>query len=172
MESCIAYCDSPLGPLLLVARRETLVGLYFADQRHCPRPDPAWTEDPGRPPLRDALAQLAQYFAGARTRFELPLAPRGSPFQRSVWRAIAGVGYGQTISYGELARRTGGGASPRAVGAATGQNPIGIIVPCHRIVGADGSLTGYAGGLERKRALLALEAEHARTDLLAAVAPT
>jgi methylated-DNA-[protein]-cysteine S-methyltransferase len=100
---------------------------------------------------------LAEYFAGKRRRFEVPLAPDGTQFQRAVWQAISKVGFGETISYGELARRAGHPGSARAAGAATGRNPIGIIVPCHRVMGSDGSLTGYAGGLARKRALLELE---------------
>ena len=108
--------------------------------------------------------ELIEYFAGKRTVFKVALAPDGTSFQRAVWKAISGVPYGQTISYGELARRAGFPDGARAAGAATGRNPIGIIVPCHRIVGADGSLTGYAGGLARKRALLALEG--ASRDLL------
>ena len=170
MERYVAHYESPLGRLLLVAAPDALVGLYFAGQRYFPRCDPRWRVDPEHPILRRALAQLAQYFIGGRTRFDVPLAAHGSPFQRAVWNAIAAVAYGETISYAELARRVGGQAGPRAVGAATGQNPIGIIVPCHRIVGSNGSLTGYAGGLERKRALLALEAEHAGGGLLAGAA--
>ena len=103
-------------------------------------------------------ASWREYFAGKRTRFSVTLAPHGTPFQRSVWKAISSVGFGKTITYAELARRAGRPGSARAAGAATGRNPIGIIVPCHRIVGSNGSLTGYAGGLAKKRALLALEA--------------
>jgi methylated-DNA-[protein]-cysteine S-methyltransferase len=108
-------------------------------------------------PLKQAKRELAEYFAGKRKHFEVKLSPEGTPFQRSVWNAIATVGFGNTIAYGELAERAGCAGSARAAGAATGRNPIGIIVPCHRILGSNGSLTGYAGGLERKRALLALE---------------
>lgn len=156
---------SPLGNMLIVASADALVGLYFAGQRYFPRLDPAWREDAAIDPIRRTIDELQRYFAGERVRFTAPRAPHGTAFQQAIWRAIATVGYGETISYAELARRAGFPDSPRAAGAATGQNPIAVIVPCHRIVGADGSLTGYAGGLERKRALLALEAGCAQTAL-------
>jgi methylated-DNA-[protein]-cysteine S-methyltransferase len=116
-----------------------------------------WQLDRRHPVLKRAKKELAQYFAGRRKRFSVALDPRGTPFQRAVWKQIARVRFGETLSYGELARRAGHPGSARAAGAATGRNPIGIIVPCHRIVGSNGSLTGYAGGLARKRGLLALE---------------
>ena len=116
-----------------------------------------WAEDPHSSPLKECAEQLADYFAGTRQRFDLPVAPRGTPFQERVWREIARVPFGQTITYSELASRAGAPGSARAAGAATGRNPIAIVVPCHRIVGTDGSLTGYAGGLERKRKLLEIE---------------
>ena len=124
--------------------------------------------DAGHAPLKQAKHELLEYFAGRRKRFNVALAPEGTAFQRSVWRAIAAVGFGETISYGELARRAGHRGSARAAGAATGRNPIGIIVPCHRIMGADGSLTGYAGGLQRKRALLELEGAAATSSRMCA----
>lgn len=156
------YYDSPQGRMLLVAEGEALCGAYFTDQKHFREPGAGWRRDPDAAPLRQAKRELAEYFDGRRTAFEVPLAPEGTPFQRAVWKAIAGVRFGATLSYAELARRAGRAGSARAAGAATGRNPIGVIVPCHRIVGADGSLTGYAGGLGRKRALLALEAASAR----------
>ena len=113
-------------------------------------------DDPAR--LGEVRAQLADYFDGLRTGFDLPLAMEGSPFQLRAWRALQDIPYGETISYGEQARRIGRPADPRAVGQANGRNPIAVIVPCHRVIGADGSLTGYGGGLERKRRLLELEA--------------
>jgi methylated-DNA-[protein]-cysteine S-methyltransferase len=116
-----------------------------------------WQRDARHAPIRQAKRELAEYFGGRRRRFSVKLAPQGTPFQRAVWKAIAQVGFGRTIAYAELARRAGRPGSARAAGAATGRNPIGIIVPCHRIVGSNGSLTGYAGGLAKKRALLALE---------------
>ncbi len=149
--------DTPLGALRLAATSGGLVGIAFEGDRYSPAPTDAWIRDPEFPPLRAAAAQLAAYFAGRRARFELALAPRGTPFQQAVWKAIATVPAGETISYAELARRAGCPGSARAAGAATGRNPLAIVVPCHRIVGSDGSLTGYAGGLERKRALLAHE---------------
>jgi len=134
------YTASPAGRMLLVADAKAL------------------TYAGAHAPIARAKRELAEYFAGRRTRFSVKLAPRGTPFQRKVWKAIAGVGFGRTIAYAELARRAGRPGSARAAGAATGRNPIGVIVPCHRIVGSDGSLTGYAGGLAKKKALLALEA--------------
>jgi methylated-DNA-[protein]-cysteine S-methyltransferase len=156
------FVDSPLGRLRMTAVREGLTGIAFDGDRYSPPQDPAWVRDPAFPPLRRAAEQLAAYFAGERRTFDLPLAPKGTTFQRAVWKAIAGVPAGETISYAELARRSGHAGSARAAGAATGRNPLAIVVPCHRIVGSDGSLTGYAGGLDRKRALLALERDGTR----------
>jgi methylated-DNA-[protein]-cysteine S-methyltransferase len=156
----IVYFDrvpSPLGEMLLASDGDALSGAWFDGQRYQPQIGPAWQPQPGLAVLRRAPAELAEYFAGERFAFDVLLAPVGTPFQRDVWRAIAGVRYGETIAYRELAGRAGRPASIRAAGAATGRNPLSIIVPCHRIVGADGALTGYAGGLARKRALLALE---------------
>ena len=150
--------ESPQGEILLAATGAGLSGVYFSGQQYFPEQQSEWRRDDQNPLLRQAKQELAEYFAGARKRFEVALDPSGTPFQRAIWNAISGVAYGETISYGELARRAGAAGRARAAGAATGRNPIGIIVPCHRIVGANGSLTGYAGGLERKRALLALEA--------------
>ena len=149
--------ESPQGGMLLVANDEGLAGVFFNRQKHHPKKQADWTKKPDHRLLRQAKRELAEYFAGKRKRFEVALSPEGTPFQRSVWKAISTVRFGDTISYGELARRAGHEGSARAAGAATGRNPITIIVPCHRIMGADGSLTGFAGGLERKRALLALE---------------
>ncbi len=151
------FYDSPQGQMLLVAGDEGLSGVYFDGQKYHPRVASQWRRDAGHAPLRQARRELAEYFGGERKRFDTPLAAEGTVFQRSVWKAIASVGFGETITYGELARRAGCPGSARAAGAATGRNPIGIIVPCHRILGSNGSLTGYAGGLDRKRALLALE---------------
>ena len=124
-----------------------------------------------RAPLLQAQRELAEYFGGGRTRFETPLAPAGTPFQHAVWKAISAVGFGATITYGELAQQAGCPGSARAAGAATGRNPLTLFVPCHRIVGASGSLTGYAGGLERKRALLALEGASGTGQRLLFTAP-
>jgi methylated-DNA-[protein]-cysteine S-methyltransferase len=152
------YYQSPLGRMMLVANDDGLAGVYFIGQKHYVRPGSGWRKDPDNESLGKAKKELEEYFAGKRKRFDLPLAPEGSDFQRAVWKAIAGVPFGETITYAELARRAGHPGSARAAGAATGRNPIGIIVPCHRIVGSDGTLTGYAGGLEKKKKLLALEA--------------
>ena len=149
--------DSPLGALLVAASERGLRGIWFEGQRHFAGRDPGWLNDPRAPVLRDAIAQLDAYFAGGLRGFDLPLDPIGTPFQRAVWKAISAVPYGATRTYGALAVAAGAPGAARAAGAATGRNPLGIVVPCHRIVGAQGALTGYAGGLERKRALLALE---------------
>lgn len=159
---------SPLGNMLVVATDTAVTGLYFTGQKYFPRVDAAWREDAAVAPIRRTIDQLGEYFAGRRTCFDVPLAPHGSSFQHTIWNAIASVAYGQTISYGELARRAGHTGEARAAGAATGQNPIGIIVPCHRIIGANGKLTGYAGGLDKKSALLALEAGQRQESLIEA----
>jgi methylated-DNA-[protein]-cysteine S-methyltransferase len=156
----IVYFDcipSPLGEMVLASDGDSLSGAWFDGQRHQPAVGPSWQRRPGLSVLRRAAAELAEYFAGERVAFDVPLAPVGTPFQHDVWRAIAGVPYGETIAYRELAARAGRSGSIRAAGAATGRNPLSIVVPCHRIVAADGALTGYAGGLSRKRALQALE---------------
>lgn len=155
------FIVSPLGDLRLTATAEGLAGIHFDGEPCAPPLDPAWVEAPAFLPLHRGAVQLAEYFAGRRRTFDLPLAPRGTPFQHAVWDAIATVAAGATISYAELARRAGRPGSARAAGAATGRNPLAIVIPCHRIVGADGSLTGYAGGLARKRALLTLERDMA-----------
>ncbi|MGY5079431.1 methylated-DNA--[protein]-cysteine S-methyltransferase [Streptomyces nigrescens] len=149
---------TPVGPLTLVAAGEALSGLYMTDQRHRPPQetfgDPA---DPDELPFAETIAQLQAYFRGELTTFDLPLALHGTPFQRRVWAALCAIPYGETVSYGQLAERLGAPSASRAVGLANGRNPVGIIVPCHRVVGANGSLTGYGGGLDRKRRLLAFE---------------
>jgi methylated-DNA-[protein]-cysteine S-methyltransferase len=148
---------SPLGTMLIVAEGDALAGVYFEGQRWQREVGADWHASATHPVLRATRSQLDEYFAGRRVRFDLPLAVRGTPFQRAVWAAIAAVPYAQTIAYRDLAANVGRPASVRAAGAATGRNPWSIVVPCHRIVGADGALTGYAGGLARKTALLALE---------------
>lgn len=149
--------ESPQGGMLLVANDQGLAGIFFNRQKHHPKRQADWKKAPHHRVLQQAKRELTEYFSGKRKRFEVALAPQGTSFQQQVWKAISTVGFGETITYGELARRAGHPGSARAAGAATGRNPIGIIVPCHRIMGSDGSLTGYAGGLGRKRALLALE---------------
>lgn len=148
--------DSPVGTLLLLGDGKALSGLYMHDQRHRPAlPDGCEQNDRV---FRDAREQLKAYFNGKLQRFELALAGEGSAFQRSVWKALCKIPFGETESYGGLARRIGKPNASRAVGLANGKNPIGIIVPCHRVIGANGTLTGYGGGLERKKWLL----EHER----------
>jgi methylated-DNA-[protein]-cysteine S-methyltransferase len=150
------YFDTTRGRMLLVSSERGLAGAYFVGQKHYPKLSEGWKRD--RKGLRQAKRELTEYFAGKRRRFSVPLDAQGTAFQRAVWREIAKVPFGKTMSYGELARRAGFPGSARAAGAATGRNPLGVIVPCHRIVGSNGSLTGYAGGLAKKKAFLALEA--------------
>ena len=145
---------SPIGPLDLFGRGAELVYLHVPDGKH---PPPVGVEH-ATPILRRTAQQLAEYFAGARTEFELELAPEGTPFQQLVWRALRAIPYGATVSYGHVANAIGRPAASRAVGAANGRNPIAIIVPCHRVIGASGALTGYGGGLPAKQFLL----EHER----------
>jgi methylated-DNA-[protein]-cysteine S-methyltransferase len=148
--------ESPIGELMAVGDGRSLHGLYMQEGRTAITLRPEWeAADDAFSGLR---RQLAEYFAGRRRAFDVPLAMAGSPFQRRVWRGLQGIPYGETISYGELARRIGIPSASRAVGVANGHNPISIIVPCHRVIGADGSMTGYGGGIERKRLLLDLEA--------------
>jgi methylated-DNA-[protein]-cysteine S-methyltransferase len=155
-------CPSPLGPIIIAASPQGLAGLWFVEgQRHLP-PEltgpTLWPSDPEHPVLKQVSQQLAEYFAGQRSRFELPLdLACGTAFQQAVWQALLAIPHGNTVSYGEISTRIGNPAAVRAVGAAVGRNPVSIIVPCHRVLGADGSLTGYAGGLDRKTALLTLE---------------
>lgn len=153
--------DSPLGALTLVAEGDALSGVYFEGHRRGPSPDSLGPREEAG--FEDARAQLEQYFEGRLRHFDLPLAPRGDSFQQRVWKLLEQIPYAETRSYGELARELGDPALAQAVGAANGRNPLSIIVPCHRVVAADGSLTGYAGGLERKRHLLDLEESAAGT---------
>lgn len=152
-----ARYESALGPMLLAASDRGLAGVWFEGQRHMPDAT-GWPSDPGQPVLQLAMTQLGEYFSGRRNTFDLPLdLDRGTPFQQSVWLALLAIPCGQRISYGTLSQRIGRPAAVRAVGAAVGRNPVSIVVPCHRVLGADGSLTGYAGGIHRKTALLQLE---------------
>lgn len=159
MKTFFTVYPSPIGPLLLMSDGNALTGLHTETDVHRPHVQPDWIRDGGVTPLPEVMAQLDAYFAGKRTEFALPLAPRGTVFQMRVWETLRGIPFGETISYAELARRIGNPKASRAVGHANARNPISIIVPCHRVIGADRSLTGYAGGLERKRALLAHEAQ-------------
>jgi methylated-DNA-[protein]-cysteine S-methyltransferase len=153
-----ARFETPMGTMLATARGGALAGLYFEGQRHMPAIGADWIEaDAGAPPFAECRRQVAEYFDGQRRAFELPLEPEGSEFQRRVWMEIARIPYGETLTYAQLAARAGAPGSARAAGAATGRNPHTIVVPCHRVVGSDGSLTGYAGGVPRKMKLLELE---------------
>ncbi|WP_372525715.1 methylated-DNA--[protein]-cysteine S-methyltransferase [Piscinibacter sp.] len=151
-----ATVASPLGPLLLARTAQGLAGVWFDDQEHHPGPLDA-PQRPDDPLLRDAAERLDAYFAGRDACFDLPLDLLGTPFQRSVWQALLAIAAGETRSYGDIARQVGSPRATRAVGAAVGKNPLSVIVPCHRVIGSSGALTGYAGGMERKRALLVLE---------------
>ena len=156
---------TPIGRLRLVADAQGLREVWFESGRHQKAPDPRWTRDADQ--LAFARVQLEEYFAGMRQMFALPLHPLGTPFQLAVWQELARIPYGTTVSYGELARRIGQPQAVRAVGAANGRNPLPIVLPCHRVIGADGSLTGFGGGLPTKRSLLALEQRVAHGDLFA-----
>jgi methylated-DNA-[protein]-cysteine S-methyltransferase len=152
-----ARFETGLGPVFAAAEGDALIGLWFVGGRHAPLIGEDWIEDPQCAPLAACREQLHEYLAGERDAFDLPLAAQGTPFQERVWREIARIPRGETLTYAELATRAGAPGSARAAGAATGRNPISVIVPCHRVVGSDGALTGYAGGLERKTRLLELE---------------
>ncbi len=160
--SVVSYTtvESPVGRLLLAADDAGLRHLLFMKGRRAARPDPTWRED--REPLEEAIRQLRRYFSGESDGFNLRLAPEGTPFQREVWRRLFDIPYGETISYGELARRIGNPKASRAVGLANGANPIAIVIPCHRVIGSSGELTGYGGGLSIKKTLLALEQRQLR----------
>ncbi len=148
--------STPIGELLLTSDGTALTGVYLGDHKDGPTPDATWVE--ADEVLREAREQLTAYFAGTLTVFSLPLAASGTPFQMSVWAKLNDIPFGTTISYGEQARRLDCHNSSHAVGAANGRNPISIVVPCHRVIGAGGDLTGYGGGLDRKRWLLKHEA--------------
>ena len=159
-----ATIATPLGRMLLARSAKGLAGVWFEGQKHHPAPLTAMRR-PGDALLCRAADQLHAYFAGDALVFDVPLDLQGTPFQRSVWQALLAIPAGETRSYGALAKALGSASAVRAVGGAVGRNPVSVIVPCHRVVGSDGSLTGYAGGVERKRALLALE--HATEGVLA-----
>ncbi|SFQ07115.1 MULTISPECIES: methylated-DNA--[protein]-cysteine S-methyltransferase [Actinomadura] len=165
MERTHVVVDSPVGPLTLVETDGALSGLYMEMQRHRP---PAETfgapGDPDSEPFATVAEQLAAYFAGELTEFDMPLRLHGTPFQQRVWDALQEIPYGETTTYGELAVEIGSPSASRAVGLANGRNPVGVIVPCHRVVGSTGSLTGYGGGLDRKRYLLDFERKNRATE--------
>ena len=153
------YVDTPIGAILIAGDENAIVEIHFAGAK----PQPDWTRHPVA--LREAANQLRAYFAGERTTFDLPLAPRGTEFQQSVWNALQQIPYGETTTYSKIAERIGRPTAVRAVGAANGANPIPIVIPCHRVIGASGSLTGFGGGLDVKRQLLAMEARVAGQTL-------
>jgi methylated-DNA-[protein]-cysteine S-methyltransferase len=152
--------DTPVGPLLLAADAGRLHVLAFAGGDRAPAVAPDWQPDRGE--LDGLVAELGAYFTGRLKVFSTPLAPQGTPFQRAVWEELQRIPYGETVSYGELARRLGNPKAVRAVGTANGYNPIAIIIPCHRVIGSNGSLVGYGGGLPIKQTLLALEGRQGR----------
>jgi len=166
MTLSIMTISSPLGPLRLVARHDALVAMHLPGELGQPILDGVTRS---APVLAQAAAQLAEYFAGTRTRFELVLAPEGTAFQHLVWDQLLAIPHGETRSYGQIAKAIGRPAASRAVGAANGRNPIGIIVPCHRVIGANGTLTGYAGGMAAKQWLLEHEQRQLRAPGFAAV---
>jgi methylated-DNA-[protein]-cysteine S-methyltransferase len=155
----IRYARIPtsIGKVYATLRGDALSGIYFDGGRHAPAIDSAWREDSSAAPFRELASQLEAYLEGKRRAFVLPLAAAGTSFQRRVWEEIARIPFGATLTYAELAARAGAPGAVRAAGAATGRNPLSIVVPCHRVIGSDGTLTGYAGGIERKRRLLELE---------------
>jgi methylated-DNA-[protein]-cysteine S-methyltransferase len=157
---------SPIGVLALAADDTGLRQIRFEQERHAAPIDGDYLPAPER--FVDVRAQLLAYFAGELTRFDLPLSPQGTPFQLLVWQALRAIEYGRTESYGELARRIGDARATRAVGAANGRNPLPIVIPCHRVIGSDGSLTGFGGGIERKRFLLDLEGGQRQAGLFVA----
>lgn len=149
-----ATIESPMGPILMLSNGTGLTGLRISD----PNPEAGWVESADAAPFAQARRELAEYFAGERTDFTIPLAPEGTEFQKQVWAELEKIPYGITISYGELATRIGNPAASRAVGLANGRNPIWLVVPCHRVIGSSGKMVGYAGGIERKIAMLDFEA--------------
>ena len=151
-----SFVDSPIGPLMISTEGTALTGLYMGKPSKRPNID-AWREDPDERVLRETAKQLNEYFSGKRRKFELPLIFNGTEFQHRVWRALTEIPFGETRTYSQLARHIGNPAACRAVGLANGKNPIAVIVPCHRVIGADGSLTGFGGGLPRKEWLLGHE---------------
>ena len=160
MPSCYTQLPSPIGLLLLVGDDRGLRQIAFAENGRAAPPNPDWKQDSTA--LNEPIRQLRAYFAGEIEAFDLALAPDGTPFQQKVWNELCRIPYGQTISYGDLARRIGNPNASRAVGLANGSNPIPIVIPCHRVIGSNGKLTGYGGGLPIKEKLLALERRQLR----------
>lgn len=155
MSSTYTYIDSPVGDLLVRGDGNSVTGLYLPDHKGGVSPEPSWSRDDKA--FAHVREQLAEYFAGERQTFEVPLQLEGTEFQKRVWEELVRIPFGKTITYAELARRVGQPTASRAVGSANGRNPVSIIVPCHRVIGADGKLTGYAGGVDKKLWLLEWE---------------
>ena len=160
---CYCVIQSPVGRLMLAAENDALTGVYFAGCEHIPAASKDWKFNPQHSILKQAAQQLGEYFAGKREAFSLPLRLDGTDFQKRVWQEIARIPYGGTLSYSKLAKRAGAPEAIRAASSATGRNPVSIVIPCHRVVGKNGSLCGFAGGLDKKRQLLGLE--HAKYAL-------
>lgn len=157
MKKHFTHFDSPMGTLLAIATDDALTDLHVVSGKYVPAIADDWVDSPQLPVLSQLREELAEYFAGTRKNFTLKLAPEGTEFQRAAWKALTKIPYGQTRSYGEQAAAIGKPKAVRAIGAANGRNPIGIVIPCHRVIGANGTLTGYAGGLDKKEFLLKLE---------------
>lgn len=169
MKSYTHLKTQTLGDLLLVADAAHLLGIYFPNHKNGPRLPDDWNLDPKHPILRQAATELQEYLDGERTSFSVPFSFGGTGFQNEVWKQIARIPFGETITYSELARRAGAPDAVRAAGTATGRNPISIIVPCHRVVAKNGGLGGYAGGLDRKKHLLQIETSKEKFELTSAI---
>jgi methylated-DNA-[protein]-cysteine S-methyltransferase len=155
MTTCYTTIESPLGPMLVQGDGDFVTGLFMPNHKGWPGPEASWRQTDA--PFAAVRAQLAEYFAGTRQQFDVPLQLHGTPFQQQVWQELRRIPFGETITYAELAQRVGKPTGARAVGHANGRNPVSIIVPCHRVIGANGKLTGYAGGMDKKEWLLAWE---------------
>jgi methylated-DNA-[protein]-cysteine S-methyltransferase len=162
MTTCYTYIDTPLGPVLVQGCGGFVTGLFLSSHKGRPGPGASWQQTDA--PFAELRAQLAEYFAGARQQFDVPLRLGGTPFQQQVWRELLRIPFGGTITYAELAKRVGKPAGARAVGQANGRNPVSIIVPCHRVIGTGGKLAGYAGGMDKKQWLLAWECRATGAD--------
>ena len=160
------WVESPIGELLLTSEGRSLTGLYLKGQKHFPAITTDWQASAKAAPFPEAVQQLSEYFSSQRQSFDLPLFPTGTDFQKQVWQHLHNIPFGQTLSYGTLAKTLGQPNGSRAVGAANGRNPISVIVPCHRVVASDGKLTGYAGGIKQKQWLLQHEGSASQLDLL------
>ncbi len=157
MKKYFSHFDSPMGTMLAIATEHAITDLHIVSGKYVPTLDDSWFDSPTLPVFLQLRRELGEYFDGSRKKFEVKLAPEGTEFQRAAWNALTKIPFGQTRSYGEQAAAIGKPKAVRAIGAANGRNPIAIVVPCHRVIGANGMLTGYAGGLDKKEFLLKLE---------------